>query len=48
MSILFTSDWQAEWSTLDLCQQALEEVLSISKKHDVDLICMLGDLKQAC
>ena len=47
MAILFTSDWQAEWNTLDLCQQALEEVLNISKKQDVDLICFLGDLKQA-
>lgn len=45
MSILFTADIQAEWSNLDTCEEMWNEVLSISRKNNVDLICVLGDLK---
>jgi DNA repair exonuclease SbcCD ATPase subunit/DNA repair exonuclease SbcCD nuclease subunit len=47
MSILFTADWQCEWQNIDTCNKAWNEVLSISRENKVDLICILGDLKQA-
>src|SRR5437660_6903781 len=47
MSILFTADIQSEWSNLDLCQQAWDEVIQICKREDVTCIVVLGDLKQA-
>lgn len=47
MSILITSDIQAEFNNLDLCQQAWDEILSICKKQDIKTIGYLGDGKQA-
>ena len=47
MSIVITSDIQAEFNTLDLCQQAWDEVLGLCKKYDAKTIAYLGDGKQA-
>src|SRR5580704_11203547 len=47
MSIIFTADWQAEWSNLDTCEQAWAEVLNICQKEKLKYIVVLGDLKQA-
>lgn len=47
MSFIATGDFQAEWSNLDRCQQAWDEILDICKKDSIKLICVLGDLKQA-
>jgi hypothetical protein len=47
MSILFTADIQAEWSNLDRCNGAWNEILTICKKEKLKYIVLLGDLKQA-
>jgi DNA repair exonuclease SbcCD nuclease subunit len=47
MSIIITSDIQAEFNNLDLCQQAWNEILSICKEQDIKTIADLGDSKQA-
>ena len=45
--MICTADWQAEWSNLDLCQQAWEEVLHICDKYHLKIIVMCGDGKEA-
>lgn len=47
MRCLFTADWQTEWSNLDLCAQAWEQVLSICANRNLEAICICGDLKRA-
>lgn len=47
MSILFTADIQAEFSTLDKCDLAWKEILHICEKRSIKYIVVLGDLKQA-
>jgi DNA repair exonuclease SbcCD ATPase subunit/DNA repair exonuclease SbcCD nuclease subunit len=47
MSLLITSDIQAEWSNLDSCDKAWSEILGICKAQDIKTICNLGDGKQA-
>lgn len=47
MRILLTSDWQTEFANLDLCEQALVELIAAGKKHKPDAIIHAGDLKDA-
>ena len=47
MSILFTSDIQAEFNNLDLCEQAWNEILDICNREKIRTIGYLGDGKQA-
>src|ERR1035441_4245710 len=47
MSIVITSDIQAEWGNLDLCQQAWHECLSICKERNIKTISYLGDGKES-
>jgi|ERR1700734_2141191 len=47
MSVIFTADFQCEWSNIDRCQEAWEEILHICKKYKLKYIAVLGDLKQA-
>src|ERR1700685_368901 len=47
MSVIFSADFQSEWSNLDKCDQAWEEILHICKKEKLTHIVVLGDLKQA-
>jgi DNA repair exonuclease SbcCD nuclease subunit len=44
---LVTADLQAEWSTLDLCEQAWEEILHICLKRHIKIIVFCGDGKEA-
>src|SRR5579864_2836287 len=46
MSVLITGDLQAEWSNLDLCQQAWDQVLSICDKRHIKIIVVAGDHKR--
>lgn len=45
MKAIFSGDFQAEWKNLDLCQQAWNQILDICKEQKLELIVLLGDLK---
>lgn len=47
MSVIITSDFQADWSNLDLCEQAWDEVLDLCEEHHADTLVFAGDGKQA-
>lgn len=47
MSFLVTADLQAEWSNLDLCEQAWDEMLHICRKRKIKTIVFCGDGKEA-
>lgn len=46
MRLLLTSDWQSEFSTLDLCEVALAETLAGVNKYKPDAVVNGGDLKE--
>lgn len=46
MSIIFSGDFQASWSNLDLCRKAWDEILIIADAADYrNTVVLLGDLK---
>lgn len=47
MRLLLTADWQADWETLDLCEQAANEVLTLCDENHLSAIVVAGDLKRA-
>ena len=47
MRLLLTSDSQAEFSNLDLCEQSLGELLQAITKYKPDAVIHGGDLKEA-
>jgi len=47
MSFLVTADIQCEWSNLDLCERAWNEVLHICRKRRLKTIVFCGDGKEA-
>jgi DNA repair exonuclease SbcCD nuclease subunit len=47
MKAIFTGDFQSEWTNLDLCTQAWDEVLHIANRRSLDTIVFVGDGKQA-
>jgi len=42
---LLTSDWQASASNLDRCEQVVQDLLALGKKHKVQCLVHLGDVK---
>ena len=46
MRAIITSDWQAEFSNLDLCEQAWRQVLNICQEQKLETVVLAGDLKQ--
>jgi Herelleviridae exonuclease len=47
MRVLFTSDWQCEWETIELCQKAVDEILHLKEKLGFQVLVHCGDLKHA-
>ena len=47
MRILITADWQAEWSCLPQCRQALCQIKLLVKQYDIEAVVIAGDLKAA-
>lgn len=45
MRILFSSDWQAEYENLQLCQKAADEIKGICSRLGVGALVLCGDLK---
>lgn len=45
MKLLFSSDWQADFSNLDLCERAAEEILQLCHRNHAEVIVLCGDLK---
>lgn len=46
MKVILTSDWQAEWSNLDLCRQAWRQIHSYALDHKIKIVVVAGDLKK--
>jgi len=46
MKLLFVSDVQADFESLDLCEQMASEVLSICSEHKLEGFVVAGDLKR--
>lgn len=47
MRLLFTSDWQCDFTNLQECEIALEELLAAAAKYGLDAVIHAGDLKDA-
>lgn len=45
--ILVTSDWQAEYENLDLCQKALDEIIELRRELKFKVLIHAGDLKHS-
>lgn len=46
MKILISADWQADFSNLDQCELAKQEVFQLAIRNHVKLIIIVGDAKQ--
>lgn len=46
MNLLFTSDWQAETSNLEKCEQVVQDILRIQVHEKIDAVIHCGDFKQ--
>lgn len=47
MRFIFTSDWQVDFSNLQECEIALDELLAAAVKHKPDAVIHAGDMKDA-
>jgi hypothetical protein len=47
MKLLLTSDWQCSPQNLHLCQELVEQLLTVIKRQKIDTLIHLGDVKHA-
>ncbi len=47
MKLLLAADFQATVSNLDLCRQAIDEIMASAQKYKPDALIFAGDLKEA-
>lgn len=44
--LLFTSDWQAQYSNLMMCAEVVKEITQLQHKHKIETVVHCGDFKE--